>query len=82
MKKAKDDALAVEKTRLTNLKLTNPCLFDTELKFVITKLFYTNLYEKNNLYGSLFESQNIRSWEEFLIMYQANPLSVYTDKFP
>ena len=82
MKKAKDDAAALEKTRLTNLELTNPCLFDTELKFAITKLLYTNLYKKNNPYCNLFESQNIRSWEEFLIMYQANPLSVYTDKFP
>ena len=43
MKKAKDNALALEKTRLTNLKLTNPCLFDTKLKFAITKLLYTNL---------------------------------------
>ena len=59
MKKAKDDAIALEKTRLTNLELTNPCLFDTELKFAITRLLYTNLYEKNNAYCNLFESQNI-----------------------
>ena len=61
---------------------TNPCLFDTELKFAITKLLYTNLYKKNNVYCNLFESQNIKSWVEFLDMYQANPLSVYTDRFP
>ena len=82
VKKAKDDALALEKMRITNLELTNPCLFDVELKFVIIKLLYTNLYKKNNPYCNLFKSQNIQSWEEFLIMYQANPLSVYTDRFP
>ena len=70
MKKAKDDAIALEKTRLTNLELTNPCLFDTELKFTITKLLYTNLYKKNNPYCNLFESENIKSWVEFLDMYQ------------
>ena len=59
MKKAEDDALALEKTRITNLELTNPCLFDTKLKFVITKLLYTNLYKKNNPYSNLFELQNI-----------------------
>ena len=82
MKKAKEDAAALEKTRLANLKLTNPCLFDTELKFAITKLLHTNLYKKNNPYCNLFESENIKSWVEFLDMYQANPLSVYTDEFP
>ena len=82
MKKAKDDALALEKTQITNLKLTNPCLFDVKLKFAITKLLYTNLYKKNNPYCNLFELENIRSWVEFLDMYQANPLSVYTDEFP
>ena len=82
MKKAKDNAAKLEKTCLTNLELTNPCLFDTELKFTITKLLYTNLYEKNNPYRNLFKSENIKSWVEFLDMYQANPLSVYTDEFP
>ena len=67
MKKAEADAAALEKTRLTNLELTNPCLFDTELKFAITKLLHTNLYEKNNLYRNLFESENIKSWVEFWI---------------
>ena len=33
MKQAKDDAVAAEKNQLTQLKLTNPSLFDTELKF-------------------------------------------------
>ena len=82
MKKAKSDAAALEKTRLTNLKLTNPCLFDTKLKFAITRLLHTNLYEKNNPYRNLFESENIMSWVKFLEMYKTNPLSVYTDEFP
>ena len=56
MKKAKDDLIASEKARLTQLKLTNSCLFDEELKFVITKLLYSNIYEKNR---TLFELQNI-----------------------
>jgi len=43
IKKAKSEAAALEKTRLANLELTNPCLFDTELKFVITRLLHTNL---------------------------------------
>ena len=79
MKKAKDDLVAAEKARLTQLELTNPCLFDNKLKFVVTKLLYTNLYEKDNPYCNLFELQNIQSWEGFLAMYQANPLSVYTN---
>ena len=48
MKKAKTDLIAAEKARLTQLELTNPCLFDTKLKFVIVKLLYSNIYEKNN----------------------------------
>ena len=78
MKKAKTDLIAAEKARLTQLKLTNPSLFDTKLKFVIAKLLYSNIYEKNNPFCTLFESQNIQSWEEFLAMYQANPLSLCT----
>ena len=78
MKVAKDDLIAREKEQLTQLELTNPSLFDTELKFVITKLLYSNIYEKNNLICTLFELQNIQSWEEFLAMYQANPLSLCT----
>ena len=82
VKAAEDELRKKEKERLTELKLTNPSLFDDELKFVITKLLYSNIYKKNNLYCNLFESQNIQSWEEFLAMYQANPLSVYTNRFP
>ena len=82
MKKAKEDAAKLEVDRLRNLETTNPCLFDKELKYAITNLLHTNLYKKNNPYRNLFENENIKSWEEFLIMYQANPLSVYTDKFP
>ena len=82
MKQAKEDATKSEVARLRNLKTTNPCLFDKELKFVITKLLHMNLYERNNLYCNLFKSENIKSWVEFLDMYQANPLSVYTDEFP
>ena len=82
MKKAESEAVTLEKTRLDNLELTNPCLFDTKLKFVITRLLHMNLYENNNPYRNLFESENIKSWVEFLDMYQANPLSVCTDEFP
>ena len=82
MKAVKDDLIAKEKERLTQLKLTNPSLFDTKLKFVVTKLLYSNIYEKNNPFCTLFEPQNIQTWESFLAMYQENPLSVYTDKFP
>ena len=82
MKKAESDAAALEKARLANLELTNPCLFDKKLKYAITKILHTNLYKKNNPYHNLFESENITSWVEFLDMYQANPLSVYTDEFP
>ena len=82
MKAAKDDLIAKEKERPTQLELTNPSLFYTKLKFVISKLLYSNIYEKNNPFCTLFESQNIQSWEEFLAMYQANPLSVYTNRFP
>lgn len=76
MKKAKDDAVAAEKDQLIKFKLTNPCLFDDKLKFVVTKLLYTNLYERNNPFCNLFESQIIQTWEGFLAMYQGNPLSV------
>ena len=68
IKKAKDDAAAAEKTSLENLELTNPCLFDKELKYAIAKLLHTNLYKKNNPYRNLFESENITSWVEFLDM--------------
>ena len=82
MKQAKDDAIAAEKNQLTQFELTNPCLFDTKLKFVVTKLLYTNLYKKDNPFCNLFELQNIQTWEGFLAMYQGNLLSVYTDRFP
>ena len=59
MKAVKDDLISAEKEQLTQLELTNPCLFDTELKFVITKLRYSNLYEKNNPFCTLFKLQNI-----------------------
>ena len=36
IKQAKDDLIAAEKAQLTQSELTNLCLFDTELKFVIT----------------------------------------------
>ena len=81
-KKAKEDAAAAEKTRLQTLQRTNPCLFDKELKYVITTLLHTNIYERDNPYRNLFESQGIMSWVKFLQMYKTNPLSVYTDQFP
>ena len=81
-KKAEEDAAAAEKTRLQTLQRTNPCLFDKELKYVITTLLHTNIYERDNPYRNLFESQNIMSWVKFLQMYKTNPLSVYTDEFP
>ena len=68
MKQAKEGAAKLEKARLATLKTTNPCLFDKELKFVITKLLYTNLYERNNPCRNLFETENIKSWVEFLDM--------------
>ena len=80
-KKAEEDAAAAEITRLQDLEISNPCLFDKQLKYVITTLLHTNLYERDNPYRNLFESENIMSWVKFLEMYKTNPLSVYTDEF-
>ena len=48
VKKAKINLKAAEKARLAELERANPSLFDTKLKFVIVKLLYLNIYEKNN----------------------------------
>lgn len=81
-KKAKTDLIEKEEKLQAELELTNPSCFDKELKFVIIKLLYSNLYEKNNSYQTLFRLQGIQSWDGFLSMYAANSLAVYTNKFP
>ena len=47
-KKAKTDLIAAKEKCLAELQHTNPSYFDMELKFVIVKLLYSNIYEKNN----------------------------------
>ena len=48
VKKAKTNLIAAEEKCLAELERTNPSYFDTELKLVIVKLLYSNIYEKNN----------------------------------
>ena len=48
VKKAKIDLIAAEEKCLAELQRTNPSYFDAELKFVIIKLLYSNIYEKYN----------------------------------
>ena len=48
VKKAKTDLIDKEEKPLAELECTNPSYFDTVLKFVIVKLLYSNIYEKNN----------------------------------
>ena len=81
-KKAKTDLIVAKEKRQAELKLTNPSYFEAELKFVIIKLLYSNLYERNNPYQTLFKLQGIQSWDNLLMMYAANPLAIYTNEFP
>ena len=58
MKASEDDLIAKEKARLTQLKLTNPSLFDNKLKFVVTKLLYS-ISMRRTICFALFLSRKI-----------------------